>query len=91
MNENTGPMTRRVGGMTYEGKYFIVLVPDDWRASDPLPDPHQNDLWFDKRAAFEAALQGPWDRKRFNRQPWSADPPIAPTPKPQPKRRSPLP
>lgn len=84
-------MRRRVGGISYEGTYFIVHVPDDWQVGDPLPDPSPDDLWFDTRAAFELALAGPWNRKAINRQPWSAEPPIAPpTPKPQPKRRSPL-
>jgi hypothetical protein len=63
-------MAKRVGGLNYEGRYFIVRVADDWKMSDPLPPPSQDDLWFDRLPDFVAALGGPWNHQRINRQPW---------------------
>jgi hypothetical protein len=63
-------MERRVGGLNYEGRNFIVKVSDEWRISDPLPPPGPEDLWFDRLADFTAELQGPWNRKPVNRHAW---------------------
>jgi len=64
-------MSRRVGGQNFEGRFFIVLVPDTWKETDPLPDPGPEDQWFDKQSEFEQALNGPWARNRTRRQPCS--------------------
>jgi hypothetical protein len=64
-------MSKRVGGITYEGRYFITSVPDEWTAGQPLPDPAPDDLWFDRLADFVAAMAGPWSHERVNRQPWT--------------------
>ena len=60
-----------MGGQNFEGRYFIVTVPDTWKDTDPLPDPGTDDLWFDKQSEFEHALNGPWVRSRVRRQPSS--------------------
>jgi len=62
-------MPQRIGGQNFEGRFFIVTVPDTWTPADPLPDPGPNDLWFDKQSEFEEALNGPWKRNRTRRQP----------------------
>jgi hypothetical protein len=74
-------MSKRVGGITYEGRYFITLVPDEWTLGKPLPAPTPDDRWFDRLTDFVAALDGPWSREPVNRQPWTADAkPIFPEP-----------
>jgi hypothetical protein len=87
-------MAKKVGGTTYEGRYFIAHVPDDWQCSDPLPAPSPDDLWFDSLLTFEGSLQGPWDRKPVNRRPWNADPPspapLRPSGPQLPRRRRPF-
>jgi transposase-like protein len=67
------PVTR-IGRVTYEHRFVIVHVPADWRRSDPLPTPSPADLWFDTRADFEAALEGPWDQQPINRRPAGEEP-----------------
>ena len=62
-------MPRQVGGQNFEGRYFIVVVPETWKDADPLPDPSPDDRWFDKQSDFEEALNGPWSRNRVRRQP----------------------
>ena len=62
-------MARLVGGQNFEGRFFIVVVPDTWKESDPLPDPSPDDRWFDKQSEFEDALKAPWIRSRIRRQP----------------------
>jgi len=61
-----------VGGMNYEGRYFIVRVPDTWANGEPLPAPSPDDRWFDRLQDFTAALRGPWDRKPVHRRAWAA-------------------
>ena len=62
----------KVGGVSYEGQFFIVEVSNDWREPDPLPAPTPEDQWFDNQADFAAALRMPWSRKPVNRRPWDA-------------------
>jgi hypothetical protein len=62
-------MPRQVGGESFEGRYFIVEVPDSWQGTDPLPPPSPADRWFDKQSEFETALNGPWIRSRVRRYP----------------------
>jgi hypothetical protein len=66
-SEPDGP--RRIGRITYEGRFVIVQVPAEWKPFDPLPDPSASDVWFDRLGDFEAALGGPWQREPINRQP----------------------
>jgi hypothetical protein len=72
------PAPKFVGGVTYEGRYFIVRVRADWRQGQPLPPPSPDDRWFDRLADFEAAMDGPWDRKPLNRHPHDANVPERP-------------
>lgn len=58
-----------IGGVNYEGKYFIVRVPADWTPSLPLPDPGPDDLWFDSIDTVKARLEGP-RLHRPVRRPW---------------------
>jgi hypothetical protein len=69
---------KRIGRMTYEQRFVIVHAPAEWRVSDPLPAPSPEDLWFDQRADFEAALRGPWDHRPINRHPLGEEPPSRP-------------
>jgi hypothetical protein len=71
-------MPEHIGGMTFEGRYFIVKVPDGWKHGDPLPPPGPDDQWFDRQTDFKNALRGPWIRKPIRRQPWKADGPGVP-------------
>jgi hypothetical protein len=64
-------MPRQVGGQNFEGRFFIVLVPDTWKETDPLPEPSAADRWFDKQSEFEEVLNAPWVRSRIRRQPSS--------------------
>jgi len=29
-------MSKRIGRITYEGRYVIITVPDEWKVTDPL-------------------------------------------------------
>jgi hypothetical protein len=62
---------RRIGGQSFEGRFFIVLVPDTWKDGDPLPAPSPDDRWFDKQTEFEQALGVPWARHHTRRQPFN--------------------
>jgi len=64
-------MSKQIGRVTYEHRYVIITVPDDWSEADPLPPPSPEDRWFDSRTAFAAAVQGPWTHKPINRRPWN--------------------
>jgi hypothetical protein len=48
-----------IGGLNYEGQYFIVPVPADWTPYLPLPAASADDLWFDGIDNFKAKLAGP--------------------------------
>jgi hypothetical protein len=68
-------MAKQIGRVTYEGRFVIVTVPDDWTPEQPLPEPGPTDLWFTHRAEFVAVLGGAaYDRNPINRQPWSQQP-----------------
>jgi hypothetical protein len=68
-------MSNRIGRVTYEGRYVIVLVPDDWHTGDPLPEANLDDQWFDSLAAFVAALDAPYEHRPVNRRPLNPLPP----------------
>jgi hypothetical protein len=63
-------MTRQIGGVTVEGRYFIVHVPEGWMETQPLPAPSRDDLWFDRITEFKSALNGPWIRQPVRRSMW---------------------
>jgi hypothetical protein len=63
-------MSRRVGGVNYEGRFFIVEVGDDWQVSDPLPAPGPKDQWYDRLPDFVQALGAPYNHTPVNRRPW---------------------
>jgi hypothetical protein len=67
-----------VGGMNYEGSYFIVQVPETWTNGDPLPPPSPDDRWFDKLQDFTATLRAPWSRKPVHRRAWTPSTDSAP-------------
>jgi hypothetical protein len=56
-------MSRRIGGQNFEGRYFIITVPDGWTENDPLPPPTPEDRWFDRLTDFKAELDCPWIRR----------------------------
>jgi hypothetical protein len=68
-------MSKRIGRVTYERQYVILQVPDEWKTTDPLPEPSPDDQWFDSLSEFEATLNGPYDRRAINRRPPTAPPP----------------
>jgi hypothetical protein len=63
---------RKVGGVSYEGQFFIVEVSNEWRETDPLPASSPEDQWFRNRMDFVAVLRAPWSRKPVDRRPWDA-------------------
>jgi hypothetical protein len=71
-------MLRRVGGVNYEGRFFIVEVPENWQVGDPLPDPSPKDQWFDRLPEFVQALGAPYNHTPVNRRPWQDETPKRP-------------
>lgn len=71
-------MSKKVGGVTYEARYFIVEVPDEWQTTDPLPASGPNDQWFERMADFVTALGAPWNHAPVNRRPWPDEVPARP-------------
>jgi hypothetical protein len=67
-------MSKRIGRVTYERRYVILQVPDDWKTGDPLPEANPDDQWFDSLPAFVAALGAPYEHRPINRRPWNASP-----------------
>lgn len=65
-------MSRRIGRRTYEGRFVIIQVPDDWTIGGPLPAANPDDQWFDSLSEFAAALGAPFDHRPINRRPWNA-------------------
>ena len=63
-------MGRRIGGQNFEGRYFIITVPDNWTENDPLPSPGPEDRWFERLSDFKAALDCPWIRTPLRHQEW---------------------
>jgi hypothetical protein len=61
---------RLAGGVTLEGRFFVTPLPDCWRETDPLPPAGPDDVWFDRQDAFEAMLNGRWNRLRVRREPF---------------------
>jgi hypothetical protein len=76
-------MSRRIGGVNYEGRFFIVEVGDDWQTGQPLPEPSPSDQWFDRLPDFVAALNAPWNHTPINRRPFQDETPERPD---KPKR-----
>ena len=68
-------MSKPIGRVTYERRYVIVQVPEDWKSGDPLPPASADDQWFDSSSKFEAALDAPYDRRPINRRPLDASRP----------------
>jgi hypothetical protein len=65
-------MSQRIGGQNFEGRFFIIAVPDNWVEGQALPEPSPEDRWFDTLDAFKAALDCPWIRRPVRFQPWTA-------------------
>jgi hypothetical protein len=57
-----------IGGINYEGQYFIVPVPAGWTPYLPLPANGPDDLWFDGIDNFKAKLAGPRFHRPVRRQ-----------------------
>jgi hypothetical protein len=67
-------MPKLLGRVTYEGRYVIIQVPEEWKLGDALPAASPDDRWFEKLPDFVAALNAPWDHTPINRHPWDNDP-----------------
>jgi len=65
-------MAKRVGRVTYENRFVIISVPDDWKPEHGLPPANADDEWFESLAEFRGALNGPFDRQKINRVPCDA-------------------
>jgi hypothetical protein len=59
---------QEIGGVNYEGLYFIVPVSDGWAPPLPLPPESPADRWFEHITTFKAALKGPWIRSPIRRR-----------------------
>jgi hypothetical protein len=59
-----------IGGLNYEGLYFIVPVPDGWTTYLPWPNPGPNDLWFHRLDTFTATLRGRRCYRPIRRSGW---------------------
>jgi hypothetical protein len=62
-------MSKPIGRVTYECRYVIIQVPDEWTTHDPVPPASPDDQWFDHAADFIRALGAPYDHKPINRRP----------------------
>ena len=62
---------REVGRVTFDGRYVIIQVSDDWEPGDPLPPPSVHDRWFTTFLDFVSALRRPYDRTPIEREAWS--------------------